>query len=199
MAKRRKRRASSKRRRFNRNPIRSSRRRFRRNPIEGGAGSFFGGTFIPAAIGAAGAVGTDIALGYFPVPQQFRTGMGGAIVRVFASLGIGWLVGAMSNERTGAEAAAGGIIVTLYQILRPWSAQNLPLRMSRYVPMAGMGNRRRRRMNGIPRAVTVPPNMRGRIGNRPRRVRRMAAFANPARQAGGMTPVMMRYIATNPR
>lgn len=201
MSKKRKRRGARRRTRraFNRNPIR--RRRFRRNPIEGAASSFMSDSFVPAAIGAAGAVGTDIVLAYLPVPMNMRAGMSGALVRILASLGVGYLVGAMSNRRAGAEAAAGGIVVTLYQILRPWTANTLRVRMARYVPMAGMGNRAR--------AVTTPPNMRGRMrlaagprgGMMRRRMRRgvsgMGAYANPARIGGGMTPALMRYIASN--
>ena len=137
-------------------------------------------------------------LGRFAMGPQWNSGMQGMLVRILASLGVGYLVGAMSNNRAGAEAAAGGITVTLYQTLRPWVGQTFRQPMARYVPMAGMGNRAR--------AVTTPPNMRGRLrlaaGPRgPRMLRRrapgMGAYANPAR-TGGMTPAMMRYIASNP-
>jgi hypothetical protein len=193
MSKRKRRSRRRHRRTFARNPIR--RRRFRRNPIEGTASSFINRSLIPAAIGAAGAVGTDVVLGYFPMPPQMRNGTSLIILRILASLGVGWAVGALSNDRAGAEAAAGGIIVTLYQIMRPWSQRNLPFRMARYVPMRG---RMGMRLRGLPAGSATTP---GNIANRRRRMglkgrRRLRGYISPARSAGmGMTPVMMRYVA----
>ena len=143
-------------------------------------------------------------LGYLPIPPRMRVGMSLPIVRILASLGVGWIVGAMSNEKNGSEAAAGGIIVTLYQLIRPWTARNTGIRMMRYVPM-GRRMRNVRGMGSIPRAMTTPRNVRmGRVGLKAmpgpvRRVRRMGAFVSPARTGGGITPAMMRYISSGPR
>lgn len=206
----RKRRHGGKRRRglrmFNRNPRRV--RRYRRNPVEG-VTNFASDSLGPAAIGALGAVGTDILLGYLPMPAGWGRGMGQPIMRILASLGVGWVVAAASkNDRYGAEAAAGGMVVALYSLFRPWVAQSMPFRMARYVPMGKMGRRGRmgmrryvpmRGLASVPRGNHRPPNAGNRLalkGVGARRVRRMGAFVNPARTATGITPAMMRYIAT---
>lgn len=208
--KRRSRKHSHKRRRFSflKNPIRH-RRRFRRNPIEGVGRGFVGDTFAPAAIGAMGAVGADILLGYFPM-RPFGGAFGQPLMRIIAALGVGWIVGAVTkNERAGSEAAAGGVVVALYSLFRPMIASSFPVRMARYVPMRGMGARggrmRMRGMRGLargPRGMYGPPNkqrlaLKGVGGLAAQRIRRMGAFVNPARTSGPARRTMMRYVATN--
>lgn len=208
----RKRRSGGKRRRSLRRMFKTNprRRRFRRNPIEG-VSNFASDSFGPAAIGALGAVGTDILLGYLPVPVGMRSGVGSTLMRIIGALGVGWIVSATTkSERYGAEAAAGGMVVALYTLFRPMIAQSIPLRMARYVPMGRMGRmgrmgmRRYVPLRGLagPRTGFSPPNgrrlaLKGMGAGRRRRVRRMGAYVNPARTATGMTPAMMRYIATN--
>ena len=70
VAKKRRRHRGRKARRFHSNP----RRRFRRNPIEGSASSFLSGTMLPAAVGAAGAIGVDLLIGNLPLSANLKSG-----------------------------------------------------------------------------------------------------------------------------
>jgi len=188
----RRRRAHHRRHRFGINPIR---RRFRRNPIEGAAENFVSSSLVPAAVGAAGAVGTDILLGYLPVPWGWRQGSALPIVRILASLGVGWIVTQFSGRRAGESAAAGGIIVTLYQILRPWAECSMPFQMARYVPLRGLGAQPgmpSARLFGMGQQAVM--RMRTRVPRR--RLRGLGAYVNPARTTR-INRGMMRYIATN--
>lgn len=115
----------------------SSKRRFRRNPRSIEAG-FVNNTMLPAAIGAAGAIGADILISYLPVPPQFKVGGFGIALKIGAALAVGAAVGAVSTRAAGEEAAAGGVIVTLYQISRGFLANAGTPGLSRYVPMNGM-------------------------------------------------------------
>lgn len=128
------------------------RRRFRRNPRTPGA-SFLNNTLVPAAIGAAGAVGVDLLLGNMPMPWQFRRGPMLPLVRIGLALLVGAAVGAVSNREAGEEAAAGGVIVTLYGLGRNFFLARMPgFGMARYVPLNGMGN--------MVRQVRRPGNMK---------------------------------------
>ena len=166
---------------FTHNP---KRRRYRRNPrsIEKG---FINNTLVPAAIGAAGAVGTDMLVNYLPLPIQFKTGPLLPVLKIAAALLVGMAVGAVSNREAGEEAAAGGVIVTLYSLAQGFRlAQNG--QMGRYTPM-----RRYAPMQGLPPGALKRPgggaNMRG------------LGYTNPARISppGGMpSRANMRYLAS---
>ena len=198
---------------FNRNP-RRIRRHFRRNPIEGTATGFLSGTLIPAAIGAVGAIGVDLAIGNLPLPATMKTGTMLTVTRIGAALGMGFLVGMVMGEDAGSEAAAGGIIVTLYGVAKTYMQAHMPsVKMARYVPLAiirrrrrmaryvrlnGMGNgrvvvRRRRALNRVQRPNQQMP--RGTV----RQLKGMG-FVNPARTSGPRGGVaaqraLMRYVA----
>lgn len=190
MAKR-KRRGRKRTRKFFGNPKRV--RRYRRNPRVPGAG-LFKNTMVPALIGAGGALGVDVLLGNFPLPPQFRYGPMLPITRIALALLVGAAVGAMSNSEAGEEAAAGGVIVTLYGVAKNWMVSRMPnFQMGRYVPLNGMGRQAVmvRRVNpgaGQPgmaryvplRAASLPPAMM----NRPGGGMNMRVF-NPARMTRG--------------
>lgn len=190
---------------FNRNP-RPARRRFRRNPLPSASG-FLTGTLVPAGIGAGGALLVDLAIGNLPLPASAKQGAMLPIVRIAGALGVGALVGLLMGEDAGQEAAAGGIVVTLYAITRQYLNQNMPnIRLARYVPMRGVMRRRINRfvpMRGI-RANMQNPRMGKLKQFRRRRVPGMGAYVNPARVGGMgpggmtprlMTPSLMRYVA----
>lgn len=148
------------RRTFARNPIRRSmrrrartggvrRRRFRRNPIPRSIGGFLNNSLMPAAVGAAGAIGVDILLGNLlpSMPATLQQPNVLPFLRIGSALAVGLLVG-MVSPSAGAQAAAGGMIVTVYQLAKSWLASNAPnVRMARYVPM----NRYVKRRLGIVR------------------------------------------------
>lgn len=145
-----KRRVRRHRRHYNKNP--RPMRRYRRNPIGGGVSGFLTGTLIPASVGAAGALATDLLIGNLPIPAQYRQGAMLSLIRIGAALGVGAIVGAVAGEDAGTEAAAGAVVVTLYGMTRNYLANNMPqLRLARYVPLKGMGRRKIRGMAGMGR------------------------------------------------
>lgn len=169
---------------FTHNP-RTKRRRYRRNPRSIEAG-FTKNTLVPAAIGAAGAIGTDMLVGYLPIPPQYKQGAMLAVLKIAASLAVGYAVGAVSNRSAGEEAAAGGVIVTLYGLARGYMGNAVPggmnryVPMQRYVPMRGMGY--------------GPPQMLNRGSDR--NPAGALGYLNPARVAGPMpSRGMARFMA----
>jgi hypothetical protein len=121
---------------------RSSRRRvtrLRRNPIHMRGFNpkrFFSDTLIPAGIGAGGALGVDIALGYFGsyLPPSLQTGLPNAGVKIAAAVGIGMLAGMIGGKKVGEEAMAGAIVVTLYGIIKSQVQAMVPT-----LPLHGVG------------------------------------------------------------
>lgn len=136
-----KRRRHGKGRRFRNNPKRV--RRFRRNPTASG---FLSGTLLPAAIGAGGALAVDLAIGNLTfIPASMKTGTMLPLTRIGLSLGLGYLVGMVAGDEAGANAAAGGIVVTVYSMAKTYLTKNMPnVKLARYVPM-----NRYVRMNGM--------------------------------------------------
>ena len=202
---------------YSRNPRRAHRRHYRRNPIEGTATGFLSGTLVPAAIGAMGAIGVDIAIGSLPLPASMKTGTMLTLTRIGGALGIGFLLGMIAGEDAGAEAAAGGIIVTIYSVAKTYIQQNftsitmaryVPLaairrrrRMARYIRLHGMGAvlRRRRVLRGMARVKR--PNQQMPVRLKARGGMRGLGYINPARTSGPrggprFNRGMMRYIAT---
>lgn len=167
---------------FTHNP-KKRRRSFRRNPRSETAG-LIRNTLVPGAIGAGGAIVTDIALGYLPLPPAFTQGLTGFAVRVAAALAIGYAVGKVSNREAGEEAAAGGVIVAIYQGVKGYVQQALPnVPLNRYVPM----NRY------VPLRI-APPAMMNRPMQRPG-----LGYTNPARIARPqpkLSRANMRFIST---
>lgn len=119
-------------------PRRRSRRRrsrrvthLRRNPIRLGGfsvNSFVNGQLMPAGVGAVGALGLDIALGYINpmLPVSLQSGIARTAVRIAGCVGIGWLAGSVMGKRFGEQAAAGALVVTLYDLFKGFVPSILP-------------------------------------------------------------------------
>jgi hypothetical protein len=198
-------------RRFRNNPRRSFRRRtFRRNPIGFSAGDFISNTLVPGVMGALGAVGVDLAIGNLPLPASMKQGTMLPIVRIGGALLIGGIAGMVINPKVGEEVAAGGVIVTLYSLIKNFMTKNMPnVTMARYVPMHGMGRgvrgmgniRRRRRLGFIRRrnaALGVMPRSQRkmvRLRGIRRPMHRGARFANRGMAGLGLN---MGYMGPAP-
>lgn len=105
--------------------------RLRRNPIHMGGFSgkrFLSDTLIPAGIGATGALGVDIALGYFGsyLPATLQTGLPNVAVKLAAAVGIGMVAGAVAGKKMGEEAMAGAVVVTLYNLVKAQLMSAMP-------------------------------------------------------------------------
>lgn len=83
----------------------------------------------PAAYGAAGALGLDLALGYIPLPDMLKTGYPRHAVRIVGALGIGWLASKFLKSR-GHAVGAGALTVAMYGLFRDVALQFAPAAIS---------------------------------------------------------------------
>lgn len=109
------------------------RRRFRRNPRGLSINSFLKNTLIPGSVGAAGALGLDILLGFVPLPAQLQTGMLKPVVRLAGALALGMIAGKVVNRSVGEQVAAGATIVVLYDVFKAFARTAMPT-----LPLSGM-------------------------------------------------------------
>ncbi len=119
---------------FAANPRRKRRHSFRRNPIAGLRGMSLQGTVLPTVIGAGGAILTDLAMGYLPIPDTLKTGALRPVVRAGAAVGIGLLVGMFTSKATGNKIMAGALTVVAYDTIKGFLATNVP-----QLPLSGVG------------------------------------------------------------
>lgn len=130
-------------------PVRRSRRRrhagvtkSRRRSRRSGLGSIRGFSLsgisrdmIPAGIGAVGALGVDIALGY--IKPMLPAGMTGPLidplVRLGGAMAVGFVAGKVMGKRFGEQAMAGALTVAMYDIVKGFVRQAAPGLLSEYV------------------------------------------------------------------
>lgn len=120
--------AANPRRRRRRSRMGGIRRRRVRNPRFGGGGLSVNRIvrqLIPASIGAAGAVGLDVALAYIPIPEQYKTGWLGTGVKVAGAVALGMLAGKVVGKEKGQLFTAGALTVLAYQVLRNLASTTL--------------------------------------------------------------------------
>lgn len=95
-------------------------------------GSFLSNNVIPAGVGAAGALGLDLALGYFShlLPPSLQQGPLQIGVKIAGAVAIGMIAGSLAGKKFGEEAMSGAITVTVYDIIKTLAKKNftsLPL------------------------------------------------------------------------
>ncbi len=146
---RRKRRASHHRRRRI-TSLRSNPRRL------GSMKGFVNATLVPAGVGALGALGVDLVIGYASphLPATFQSGMMLNAVKIAGAVGVGMVAGMVAGKKFGEEAMAGAITVTLYDIVKGYVKSAMPS-----LPLSGYD------MGWISPAYQLPaPNMGMYIG-----------------------------------
>ncbi len=84
------------------------------------------GTLTDAGWGVGGALATELAVGYLPLPEVMKSGVPGVIAKVFLALGVGALAGFAGFGREGKYMAMGGIMVPAYGELKDMLAQHAP-------------------------------------------------------------------------
>lgn len=104
--------------------MRGIRRRARRNPII--PTGFVNGQLIPAAQGAAGALALDLALGYLPIPENFKTGALRHVTKGLLAVGIGMGVEKLTSRAAGRAATLGALTVVLHDAAREGVAAFVP-------------------------------------------------------------------------
>ena len=119
---------------------RSGRRRSRRMSFGGGGGGrfsinrFLQQNLIPGGIGALGAVGVDIALGYARpyLPAALQGGVMDPVVKIAGAIGVGYVASQVMGRRFGEQAMAGAITVALYDIVKSTIRTAVPGLLSEY-------------------------------------------------------------------
>ena len=124
---------------------RSRRRSFRRrNPISirGFMPGNLMGQVTGALPGAIGALGLDVALGFLPIPVNFKTGIPGYLTKIVGAVALGMAAGYVVNSATAAKMTTGALTVMFHGILRELVATNMPsvpLGMYLRPGMSGLG------------------------------------------------------------
>jgi hypothetical protein len=96
-----------------------------RNPIDGAIKETTE-SLMPAAIGAAAGLGINALVGYLPLPATLQTGMARPLVVAAAVIAAGAGAGMMMGRKTGEMVIAGGLTVTLYDLLKGLLVTNFP-------------------------------------------------------------------------
>lgn len=101
------------------------------------ARSFLNDTLLPSGVGAIGALGVDVVLGYATpyLPSFMTTGVGVPLTKIAGAVGLGAVAGMVTNRRIGEQVMAGAITVVLYNYLRTQVQASLP-----NLTLAGVGN-----------------------------------------------------------
>lgn len=182
---------------FSSNPRRRvARRRFRRNPIEGSSG-FLANMMAPAAIGAAGAIATDYLTNMLPLPASMNTPTMQPIIKIGTSILVGLGVDAVAGAKAGGEAAAGGIVVALYNFLnQQLSGMGMGQGQGGGYGQGygGQGNYMNRYM-GFLRSAKLRGMGAMRVRRRGRRLNGIAFNVNPRGLGKGSAPIGMSPLA----
>lgn len=122
---------------YRRNPIR--RRSYRRNPI-GMPNLSFRKMLLPAAAIGVGAVGSELVMGYLPIPATLKTGVLRHITKGVVSLVIGWGIANLLKQRKMGEAfALGGLVIAVHDATKEAIVKFMPnAQFGQYIP-TGMG------------------------------------------------------------
>jgi hypothetical protein len=102
-----------------------ARRRRRSNPARRG---MMGTYFRPALMGAGGAVGIDVLMGYAPLPDALSSGMARHATKAAAAIGVGMFLPQLGivKRATAEEMARGALTVYAADALREGVATYLP-------------------------------------------------------------------------
>jgi hypothetical protein len=114
---------------YRRNPSRRSRRvstrRYRRNPIGGAGVGKLSSLVLPAVFIGLGAVGTEIIIGYLPLPMAWKVGPMKYIVKGAVGVAIGLVIAkGFKQKRLGYYFGAGAIAIATHDFVKSWLATN---------------------------------------------------------------------------
>jgi hypothetical protein len=120
-------------------------RRYRRNPSLRGGGERLMHLLAPAAGIGLGAIGTEILVGYLPLPAQLKTGPMLYVTKGAVGVAAGLLVGTMlKQKRLGKYIAAGAVAIAVHDGVKSMIIKNMPsVKFGQFVPpvhhMGGLG------------------------------------------------------------
>jgi hypothetical protein len=127
-------------RRRRRSVARVTRRRRRRNPI--GVRGFMGALtapLMPAVVGAAGAIGNEVAFRFIPLPANLKTGMIGTLSRAVVAVGLGMALDRVMGRKMASQMTAGALTVLAYGQLKGILATAAPQLINEYISDDDMG------------------------------------------------------------
>jgi hypothetical protein len=131
-------------------PVRRSSRRRRRSGgfvkragssvtrVVGSSVGQIANALVPAAVGAAGALGVDLLWGYLPIPASFKTGPLAPVARIVGAVGVGMAAGMIGGKKFGREAMVGALTVTVTDLGKGFLKSHTSLPLS-YYPGRGLG------------------------------------------------------------
>ncbi len=111
-------------------------RRYRRNPSARGASVAFGKMFLPAAGIGLGAVGSEILMGYLPIPANFKVGVMRHVTKGAVGVAAGLILGKVFRQkRLGNFFALGAVAIAVHDGVKEWMSSKLPsIHMGQYRP-----------------------------------------------------------------
>lgn len=89
---------------------------------------------VPAAIGGAGALTLDIALGYIPMPAALNNTFGRLAVKVAGAIGLGFAAGFVTSKHNARMFTAGALTVIAYGAIRDGAKAVLPATVIAKIP-----------------------------------------------------------------
>jgi hypothetical protein len=103
--------------------------------------NFMGGTLVPSAIGAGGALLLDVAIGYIPLPAMLTTGALRPVTRLAGAALLGFIASQVSSRSVAANVTAGAVTVVLYDTFKGFLQTAMPaLPLSGYPTRIGWVN-----------------------------------------------------------
>lgn len=115
-------------------------RRRRRNPAPRLNVRSIQSSVMNAVPGAAGALALDVALGFIPIPANFKTGLLGYGVKGMGAVLIGMLAGNVVKAQTATRMTEGALTVMIHGALKQGVSNFLPnVPMSEYMGYYGAG------------------------------------------------------------
>ena len=82
------------------------------------AKGFLNNTLMPSAVGAGGALGLDVLLGFLPLPAMIKSGPMRPFVRLAGAVALGMIASKVMNKKVGEQVASGAATVVLYDTLK---------------------------------------------------------------------------------
>lgn len=99
------------------------------------AKGFMNETLIPSAVGAGGALGLDLLMGYLPLPAAVQTGALRPVTRLALAAALGLIATKVAGRKVGEQVAAGAVTVVVYDTFKSYAKKMMP-----NLPLSGYGN-----------------------------------------------------------
>jgi hypothetical protein len=101
-------------------------RRYRRNPIGGTGNLRIHQLIMPAAAIGVGAIGSELMMGYLPIPANLKTGAVRNLTKGVISLVAGGLIAKFMSRKIGEAFALGGMTIAFHDAGKDLILQMMP-------------------------------------------------------------------------